>query len=112
MNRPRIQRDSKPRIPVSLYDDSQEERSGVDMLAELKDQATEEQKNRLKEEDEEEEDEERSYESDEKSDQNGEFDDESVVVKSQISDPGTAVNVYEAQESLYVLISSEQSWGS
>jgi len=94
MNRPRVQRDEKPKIPVCLYDDSNEERNGEDMLSELKQQAAEEQKKRLKEEDEEEEDdEERSYESDEKSDQNGEFDEESVVVKSQISDPGQGIKL-------------------
>ena len=89
MNRPRFQREVKPKIPASLYDDPNEERNGEELLTELKQQAVDERKKRLKEEDDEEEDdEERSYESDEKSDQNGEFDDESVVVKSQISNPG------------------------
>ena len=94
MNRPRLERDLKPKVPVSLYDDQNEGKSGEDMLTELKEQAAEERKKRLKEEEEEaeeEDEEERSYESDEKSDKNGEFDDESVVVKSQISDPGSGV---------------------
>ena len=91
MNRPRLKADIKPPPPTKLYDDLWEEKTGAEMLEELYCQATEEQKKAVKEEDEEEEeeeDEERSYESDEKSDQNGDFAGEPVVVKSQISDPG------------------------